>query len=479
MASRQTDSGNGETAVPSANVRRRLAKLVARGIYPLMDFLEKESCDSGVMKQYEPFTPQQPLDTDGIVRQVIGRLKDELPATADRGRVEAEVRGILPAYNPNTHRQIVNIVGFLLNHLFDQSGCSIFFIEKRSDMENLNLMPSDKSPSRIIAANHSSHMDDILVGALSYVFGLGLGHFVAGANLMIVPEVERLMKELNVIKVKRSLVEEENAKLYRIILEKTCEILTDKGEDFIIFPEATMRRGARTRDGTLRAVRSLRVIRGITESAEDAMIIPIAVSYSRVPEYYKLVHGRGAYRFLRHSRHGFRLRRDYIQEQGAVRLLAHSLLMSYRGIYGRARASVGEPFSVKELISKHSGVTDPARLVADESMRRIAKVKKVMPSHIVAEAIRDKNRVSIPRILERIQVEIDKVIDYHRTAFGCEPNFSCEFDMGPRTVMEVGMRDLLLMRIIKRGRIFFKNGICVRDRAALAYYGKMTDHRLH
>ena len=89
MASRQTDSGNGETAVPSANVRRRLAKLVARGIYPLMDFLEKESCDSGVMKQYEPFTPQQPLDTDGIVRQVIGRLKDELPATADRGRVEA------------------------------------------------------------------------------------------------------------------------------------------------------------------------------------------------------------------------------------------------------------------------------------------------------------------------------------------------------------------------------------------------------
>jgi glycerol-3-phosphate dehydrogenase (NAD(P)+) len=45
--------------------------------------------------------------------------------------------------------------------------------------------------------------------------------------------------------------------------------------------------------------------------------------------------------------------------------------------------------------------------------------------------------------------------------------------------MEVGLRDLELMRIIRRGRVFFKSRVQVDDRPALAYYGNMTDHRLY
>ncbi|UCD57320.1 MAG: 1-acyl-sn-glycerol-3-phosphate acyltransferase [Candidatus Hydrogenedentota bacterium] len=461
------------------SLRRQFVRLASRRIESLLDFLEKETYESGILERVKPFKPQEPIDTEAVVDEVMTRLEDELPSNTDWSRVEAEVRDILPTYNPDTHRRFRDMAYFLLDLFFDNSGCTSFFTERPNDIENLNLIPSDTSVSRVIAANHSSNIDDILVGDLADSFGLGLGHFAAGANLMFLPQVEKIMKELNVIKVKRSLGKEEDVKLYKIILERTCGTLTDRGEDFIIFPEANNRQGARSRNGTLRLPERLRVVDGILDSAKDAIVIPIAVSFSRVPEYYKLVHGRGTYHFLRNRRLPLRIRRDYVNGKSALRLFSHSLLMSYRDIYGRACASVGEPFSIKEFLTNHSDPIEPARMVAEESMRRIAKVKKVMPSHIVAEAIEGSDKISIPHLSQQIQVEIDKVIDYHRNTFAADPNFSYEFGMGPRTVMEAGLRELGLMQIISRGRVFFRYRVCVNDRSALAYYGNMSDHRLY
>jgi glycerol-3-phosphate dehydrogenase (NAD(P)+) len=461
------------------SLRRQLVRLASRNIDSFINFLEKEAYDSGVTEKLKPIISREPIDADAVVQEVMTRLEDELPAGTDWNAVEAEIRDILPTYNPVTHRRYRDMAYFLLDLFFDQSGCSSFLTEKQSDIANLSLLPSDTSLSRVIAANHSSNIDDIVVGELADSFGLGLGHFAAGANLMFLPQVEKIMKELNVIKVKRSIGEEENARRYKTILGKTCEALTDRGEDFLIFPEANSRQGARSRNGTLRLPERLRVVDGILDSAKDAIMIPIAVSFSRVPEYYKLVHGRRPYHFLRHRRHPLRFHRDYANGKGVSRLVGHSLLMSYRNIYGRACACVGEPFSIKDFLAHHPDAAEPARLVAEESMRRIAKVKKVMPSHIVAEAIEGSDKISIPHLSQQIQAEIDKVVEYHQKTFGSDPNFSYEFDLGPRTVMEVGLRELGLIRVISQGRVFFRYRVCVNDRPALAYYGNMTDHRLY
>ncbi|MBI5116552.1 1-acyl-sn-glycerol-3-phosphate acyltransferase [Candidatus Poribacteria bacterium] len=466
-------------ATLTSDLRKRLVRLASRRIDSLIEFLEEETVESGIVDRLNPFRPQKPIDTEAIVHEVMARLGDELPSNTNWRRIESEVRDILPTYNVETHKRYRAIAYFLLDLFFDHSGFSSFFTERPSDVANLKLIPAAPTISRVIAANHSSNIDDILVGDLADSLSLGLGHFAAGANLMFLPQVERIMKELNVIKVKRSLGEGNEAKAYKTILEKVCEALTDRGEDFIIFPEANNRQGARSRNGTLRLPERLRVVDGILDSAKDAMVIPIALSFSRVPEYYKLVHGRGAYYFLRHRRRPFRLRRDYGNGQGTLQLLTHSVLMSYRDIYGRAYACVGEPFSIKEFLWNHPEPTEPARIVAEESMRRIAKVKKVLPSHIVAEAIEGSNRISTPYLLQQIQTEIEKVIKYHRDTFGADPNFSSEFEMGPRMVMEVGLRELGLMKIISRGRVFYRSRILVNDIPALAYYGNMSDHRLY
>lgn len=462
----------------SQSIRRRIVKLASTRLDALVDYIEEQAGASGIVERLGEFVGQEPTDTEAVVEQVIGRLEDDLPSGTDWGYVESEIRDILPAYNPDTHHQFRDISYFLLDLFYDNSGLIDFFTEKPYDRENLKKLPSDTSLSRVIAANHSSNIDDILVGDLADSMGLGLGHFAAGANLMFLPRVEQLMKELNVIKVKRSFGGDK-AVLYKAILGRTCEVLTDIGDDFIIFPEANNRQGARTRNGTLRLPERLRVVDGILDSAKDAIVVPLAISFSRVPEYYKLVHGRGSYNFLKHRRRPFSWQRSQTNGKGPLGTLANSILMSYRDIYGRACASVGEPFSIKEFLADNPDTTEPARLVAEESMRRIAKVKKIMPSHIVAEAIEGTDRVSVQRLLQAIQVEIDKVIEYHQSTFGADPNFSYEFEMGPRTVMEVGMRDLELMQIIKRGRVFFRSRVQVDDSLALAYYGNMTDHRLY
>jgi glycerol-3-phosphate dehydrogenase (NAD(P)+) len=463
----------------SGKIRKRIVKLASSQLDTLVDYIEEQTKASGIVERLGPFTPQESLDADAAVQQVIGRLEDELPSGTDWQFVETEIRDILPTYNPATHKRFRDIAYFLLDLIYDNSGLVDFFTEKPSDRENLKLLPEDTSLSRVVAANHSSNIDDILVGDLADSMGLGLGHFAAGANLMFLPRVEQLMKELNVIKVKRSFGADDKAELYKAILGRTCEVLTDIGDDFIIFPEANNRQGARSRNGTLRLPERLRVVDGILDSAKDAIMIPMAVSFSRVPEYYKLVHGRGSYNFLKHRRRAFRWQREQKNGSGPLRTLANSFLMSYRDIYGRACASVGEPFSIKEFLADNPDTTEPARLVAEESVRRIAKVKKIMPSHIVAEAIEGTEQVSLPRLERTIQAEIDKVVEYHQNTFGTDPNFSYEFEMGTRSVMEVGLRDLELMRIIRRGRVFFKSRVHVDDWPALAYYGNMTDHRLY
>ena len=463
----------------SHNIRRRIVKLASSRLDALVDYIEEQTNASGIVERLGTFTPQEPLDTEAVVQQVIARLEDELPSGTDWKVVETEIRDILPTYNPASHKRFRDIAYFLLDLIYDNSGLIDFFTEKPSDRENLKLLPDDTSISRVVAANHSSNIDDILVGDLADSMGLGLGHFAAGANLMFLPRVEQLMKELNVIKVKRTFGADEKTELYKAILGRTCEVLTDIGDDFIIFPEANNRQGARSRNGTLRLPERLRVVDGILDSAKDAIVIPMAVSFSRVPEYYKLVHGRGSYNFLKHRRRPFRWQREQRNGSGPLRTLANSILMSYRDIYGRACASVGEPFSIKEFLADNPDATEPARLVAEESVRRIAKVKKIMPSHIVAEAIEGTERVSLPRLERTIQAEIDKVVEYHQNTFGTDPNFSYEFEMGTRSVMEVGLRDLELMQIIRRGRVFFKSRVQVDDWPALAYYGNMTDHRLY
>ena len=463
----------------SRSIRKRIVKLASTRIDTLVDYIEQQAAASGIAERLKPFAPQEPIDAEAVVQQVIGRLEDDLPSDTDWTYVETEVRDILPTYNPETHKRFREIAYFLLDLIYDNSGLIDFFTEKPSDRENLNLLPSDTSLSRVVAANHSSNMDDILVGDLADSMGLGLGHFAAGANLMFLPKVEQIMKELNVIKVKRSFGDGDKTTLYKKILGRTCEVLTDSGEDFIIFPEANNRQGARSRNGTLRLPERLRVVDGILDSAKDAIVIPIAISFSRVPEYYKLVHGKGPYRFLKHRRRPFHLQRESTNGRSPIRTLANSILMSYRDIYGRACASVGEPFSIQEFLTDNPDATEPARLVAEESMRRIAKVKKVMPSHIVAEAIEGTDRVSLQRLQQLIETEIDKVVDYHQNTFGADPNFSYEFEMGPRTVMEVGLRDLELMHIVRRGRVFLRSRVYVDDGPALSYYGNMTDHRLY
>jgi glycerol-3-phosphate dehydrogenase (NAD(P)+) len=461
------------------NFRRQIVKLASTRLDSLVDFLEEETKKSGIVERVGAFRPQKPIDTEVVVGQTMARLEDALPSATNLKRVEAEVRGILPTYNIETHKRFRIIAYFLLDLIFDHSGCSSFFTERDYDKANLALIPNDSSISKVIAANHSSNIDDILVGDLADSFALGLGHFAAGANLMVLPQVEQIMKELNVIKVKRSFRDEEYGKIYKLILAKTCEVLTDCGEDFIIFPEANNRQGARSRNGTLRLPERLKVVDGILDSAKDAIVIPIAVSFSRVPEYYKLVHGKGTYQFLRNRRRSFHLYRDHYNGNNLLTNFSHSLLMSYRDIYGRACASVGEPFSIKKFLSDRPNTGDPAQLVAEESVRRIAKVKKVMPSHVVAEAIEAGNKISIPHLSQQIQTEIDKIVSYHQSTFGTDPNFSYEFEMGPRTVMEVGLRDLELMHVISRGRVFFRYRVSVNDRPSLSYYGNMSDHRLY
>ncbi len=430
----------------------------------------------GAPERMQPYTPMPIPSPDAIAAEVCDAICNGDPA--ERELVERFTRDTLPTYNPATHAPMRITLFFLLEHLFDHTGMHQLFVETEQDIAPLLPLRSE-SRSLVWAPNHTSNIDDPMVGIVKDCNGFGLAHFAAGANLMVVPFIERLMKEMNCIKILRRFDTEEEGELYKRVLTYTCRALTQREEDFIVFVEANNRAGARTRNGTLRLPDRLRVIEGIVNAEADAVIVPMAVAYSRVPETRKMITGSGTFNFLRHPpRHPGPACRVPADATFLERRFAQ-VFGRYRNTYGKACVVIGEPFSVKDLLTSEDvdGVGNGAQRVGEEAMRRVAQVKKVLPTQVVAEAVEDFREVDLPTLTDRVRREIDQVEEYHQKTFGTPANFSREFQGGAADVVEAGLAMLEHTNIVRRRR-WFTPKVTVRDRDMVAYYGNMADHRL-
>ena len=424
-----------------------------------------------------PFTPMPSVPGDAIADEVCTALCNG-DGAEDRTLIEQLVRDTLPAYDPEIHARWRTVLYYLLCHLFDHTGLHEPFIETEADMAPLEALQAE-SRSLVWAPNHTSNIDDPLVAAVCDQNGFGLPHFAAGANLMGAPFVERAMKSVNCLKILRKFDSASVAEAYKQVLALTCRGLTQREEDFIVFVEANNRSGARTRNGTLRLPDRLRVIEGIVDAEADAVMVPMAVSYSRVPEARKMVTGQGSLSVLRYTLpHPGPRCPTPAGARWSVRQFAR-LLGRYRNTYGKTCVTIGEPFSIKDLLTSEAATLngDGARLVGEESMRRVSKAKKVLPAQIVAEAIEDFRELNMDMLTENVQREIDKVARFHEETYGTPANFSREFQGGPGDVIEAGLPMLTRTGIVRRRR-WFTSRFTVRRRDEVAYYGNMADHRL-
>lgn len=430
----------------------------------------------GVPGRILPYTPMPIPSADAVAGEVSDALCNG--DSTERQMVDDMVRDTMPGYDPDIHAPLRLALYFLLEHVFDQTGMHQPFVETEADIGQLIPLRAEHR-SLVWAPNHTSNIDSPMVGVVMDVNGFGLPHFAAGANLMTVPFTEHLLMGMNCLKILRQFDNPQRAALYKQVLACTCRALTQREEDFIVFVESNNRAGARTRNGTLRLPDRLRVIEGIVDAEADAVIVPVAVSYSRVPETQKMITGSGTFSILRYPRPDPGPACAAPADATLAERCFARLLGRYRNTYGKACVVIGRPFSVKDLLTsdKQARNGDDAQRVGEEAMRQVARVKKVLPSQVVAEALEDFREVNLATLTDRVRREIDQVEQYHQTTYGEGANFSREFQGDATEVVEAGLSMLAQSRIVRRRR-WFTPTVRVRERDMLAYYGNMADHRL-
>ncbi len=322
----------------------------------------------------------------------------------------------------------------------------------------------------VYLCNHSSHIDEFIVDEALDSLRLGMPLFAAGSNLMVLPNLNRVLK-LGSYTVQRRA----SGRVYLACLFSYCRAISETGCQQGIFLEA-WHGGARSRDGSLRYPRRLITLRGaLALENRDLVIQPVAISYSIVPEDLYLAANGGAWGWVRGM--GF--------WRSLGRLLLNpkwGLWRAGKGLYGRAYCTFTRPRLLSELKEMHAadvGGMSLDEFVALTAMKEVACAKKVMASQLVARGLiraRKDEHLSLSAALKQ---ERDQLIEYHQATFGQAPDledFILNNDL--EAVLNDGLKSLRKRKVLKLGKD--RRGLPkVSSERALSFYATHGDRRLY
>jgi len=382
---------------------------------------------------------------DLMMRNSLKLAAQKPDISMDPKEIRAYLEDILPDYDPEIYDRARPIVLYMAEKLFASPfGEDLFASPDLREMQYVDRIPKNKAV--LYMPNHNSHIDSFLLSLKLNQLGLDHTFFAAGDNMMATPELERFFKGVRAFKVYRKDKREDHLRA----LSSLCKSLAEADLPQLTYPEASAG-GARSRDGTLRIPFRLRTIEGVVLSENDVTVVPVAFSYTRVPEDYTLAHGTGL------------LKRNFLKnlDGPSARVSLWSMLtraplkawfQSKESLYGKLYLTFCEPFSLKEFLASLSPEKDPTYELERYAMEQVGRKLKVLSHFIVAAAL-DRPEAQPYRssvLVEGVQEEIQKLKDFHREAFGDKPDFSDDFQKGIDHVIEEGLQELEGRGIISR-----------------------------
>jgi glycerol-3-phosphate dehydrogenase (NAD(P)+) len=184
-----------------------------------------------------------------------------------------------------------------------------------------------------------------------------------------------------------------------------CAALAEAQEQQILFAR-TSRYSVRSREGILREPYVPHGVICSVKATGKALVVPVAVSYSTIPEDTLLVSPR-------------MLPYLWLLPPGWGRLLPNLLgfgspekvLNRWEGSFGEVSTDVGEPF---ELADDNSLIL---KRISHLAIEAIARNKLIHPSHLVAKALHDLGPSDIKKVRERVEEEVATTQTFFKTRY--------------------------------------------------------------
>lgn len=438
----------------------------------IIEMLNRSEAGRAWAERLGPPKSAFPDEKDIIARTVELTEADlaEQGQKTSREDIETWAKKISCRYDYDLHDKTKNALSMVLDHLFIHEDTSrIFLSEDRRELAHFERVRQARRDGMgvVYLVNHSTHFDEFVVDIVLNQLGVELPLFAAGANMMATPSIERVLMVGSYV-----IVRKDASKAYLAALFNYCRALGEMGKQQVIFLEAWSG-GARTRDGSLRYPRRLVTLQGALASARDILVQPVVISYSAVPEDLSLSERAGSLSWI----NGLSYFRNWVRSpHRPFKALGRAL----NGVYGRSFITFCRPRLLSEL--KRMRAEDPADLPLDEftaldSMREIARDKKIMASHLTARGLVRAKRDGTTDLEAATRAELEALVEYHQRTFGQEPDLEDFIRRNSLAdVIEDGLRTLDRRKIIAKKRRRLPETLAEHG---LQYYATHADRRLY
>jgi glycerol-3-phosphate dehydrogenase len=461
------------------NIFKRTLGRFTRGVTRQIDFIRLLAWlgrfETGRNYTRQHPAPQPPfLDQDDIIEHAVDLTTAALAEQGDdtgREQIQEYAQHIGCRYDPEIHQIARSGLATLFGHLFEHPNPNMWFISPdRRELRHFDRVREAREQGLgvLYLVNHSSHVDEFILDFALDRLGISQPLFAAGDNMMATPSLERLLRIGSYVVARRGA-----SKAYFATLFNYCRALSEMGHQQGIFLEAWSG-GARTRDGSLRYPRRLVTLQGALATDRDVLVQPVVLSYSAVPEDLSLSERAGVRCWV----NGLNFFRHFIRNP--IRP-GRALARGSDKLYGRSFVTFCRPKRLSEL--RDMWKADRSELALDEfvaldSMREIAKDKKVMASHLTARAV-VRARENGGSLIDAARAEMDDLVEFHQETFGNEPDFEDFILDNPlKDVIKDGKRTLKRRKILG-GRDLRSGRVKVNREVALQYYATHADHRLY
>ncbi len=404
-------------------------------------------------KQFKKsFSSRDPVSLEpGSLRDRALKLAEKYEPKRDRSDLQWALSELSVTLDVSAYRQISPMLAFLAKTLFRDVSRSIPHHIHRRIVE----FPGP----RFFFVGHTSYFDYILTAQVASRLGLTdpIMH-VSGSVTQGWPS--RLLKGFRALAVPKSL-----SPVQHRAYAWYCAALAQTNENQALFAR-TSRYSVRSRDGILREPYAPHGAIAGVKAAGRAMIVPVAISYSAIPEDRHLTSARL-----------FPLLSMFPRAWSFLLALQlgvgnpEKLFRGIEGVFGDVSVDLGEPF---ELADDNSLAL---QRISHRAIEEIARHKMIHPSQLVAKALQGLERFDIKTVREKVEREVEGIGDFFRTRYRKEPPFHPLVLSDLPEAIQRGIRTLAARGAISKPVI--RRTYAPKDSALLRFYAYHADRRIY
>lgn len=386
-----------------------------------------------------------------LLRDKALALVQEHEPRGDRSEVQEALGNLSVAYDTLLFKQLSPILGFLANTLFKD-------ISRPIPDATLRRMLDFEGPVFFFVA-HTSYFDYLLTASL--VQRLGMTPPVMHVTGTVTKgKASQWLGGFRTLTVPKSFSSAQH-RAYAWF----SAALAEAKERQVLFAR-TSRYSVRSREGILREPYVPHgVICGVKATGR-ALVVPVAVSYSMIPEDNHLV-SQKMFPYLSLLPRGWTYLLPTLVGLGNP----EKVISRWKGVFGEVSTDLGEPF---ELADDDSLIL---KRISHLAIEEIARNKLIHPSHIVAKAMQDVGPLDLRRLRERVEEEVENTNNFFKTRYRKAPPLHPLLTSDITEAVHQGVKTLSARGAMARS--VFRRTYSPRNVFLLRFYAYHGDRRIY